>query len=100
MQSKKLDISCQLPETYLSGDASVQASCATDASDVAKFSATFEAHAGHLTTTATANKPGTTNTEFELTGRQAVAMHDMCPELILDCKPAHVEAFMLSDIAA
>ena len=80
MQSKKLDISCQLPETYLSGDASVQASCATDASDVAKFSATFEAHAGHLTTTATANKPGTTNTEFELTGRQAVAMHDKYPE--------------------
>ena len=73
LQGRKLEISCQLPATHIFGAATAQASCATEAGDTATFSAALEAHPGPLTTSASINKPGSTSTEFEFTGRQAAA---------------------------
>ncbi len=74
LQGRRLEISCQLPATHIFGAATAQASCATEAGDTTTFSAALEAHPGPLSTSASINKPGSTSTQFELTGRQAAAL--------------------------
>lgn len=68
-KGRRLEISCQLPAVHIFHAATAQASCATEAGDATTFSAALQAHPGPLSASASISKPGSTSTEFELTGR-------------------------------
>ncbi|KAL0031973.1 hypothetical protein WJX79_009505 [Trebouxia sp. C0005] len=88
-KGRKLEISCHFPATQTFGAATVQASCATEAGDTATFSAALEAHPGPLSTSASINKPGSTSTQIELTGRTYTLLLRRFLQSKLQCGSTH-----------
>ncbi|KAL3149379.1 hypothetical protein ABBQ32_002180 [Trebouxia sp. C0010 RCD-2024] len=69
IQTKKLEVTSQLPPSRLCQSASAQLSCTTSFTTTAAFAANAQARSSQVSGSVATNNPGATSTELEVTGR-------------------------------